>query len=149
MNLVEVKIKKLSPTAILPRYVHSNVPGGNIGADLYADVDIVIPSQQLRLVSTGISVAFPPGIDMQIRSKSGLAANRSVFVLNSPGTIDPIYRGEVGVILYNLGDKPFEVKKGDKIAQAVFTHFLVAKFEEVSELEDTIRGEGGFGSTGR
>ncbi len=138
-----VKVKKLSSSAILPSYAHP----GDTGADLYANIDTVIEPGKSCAIPTGIAVAFPENVDMQIRSRSGLAANRQVFVLNSPGTVDSGYRGEVCVILFNAGEKPFEVKKGDKIAQAVFSPCYTAKFDLTDELDETERGTGGFGST--
>lgn len=124
---------------------------GASGADLAAAEDMVIPAGEVRMVPTGLSVQIPVGFEIQVRSRSGLAAKEQVFVLNSPGTVDSDYRGEVKVILANFGTKPYEVKKGARIAQAVLCPVYQAMFEPVEtrdELEETERGTGGFGSTG-
>jgi dUTP pyrophosphatase len=128
------------------------IPGqgsyGAAGYDLFASKDVVLPSQKAALVPTGLHVAFPKGYEMQIRSRSGLCLNESVIVMNSPGTVDSDYRGEIKVLLFNLGDKDFFIKKGDRIAQAVFAAVAFAKFIEVDQLNPTQRGEQGFGSSG-
>lgn len=145
---IKVKVKKLDLNAKFPEYAHDVEVGGNSGADLFSTDNIVIPPMGIALVGTGISVEVPVGIDMQIRSRSGLAVNHQIFVLNAPGTVDPNYRGEVKVILFNLSDDFYEIKKGDKIAQAVFAPCYHAEFE-IGELSDTARGETGFGQSGR
>jgi dUTP pyrophosphatase len=110
---------------------------------------ILIPSGDRVLVTTGLKFALPPNIELQIRPRSGLALHPGIDVANSPGTVDPGYRGEVKVILENRGDEPFEVRSGDRIAQAAIRPVFHPSFEEVDEVpEDTERGEGGFGSTG-
>jgi len=124
---------------------------GSAGMDLKADVDaeIVIPPMGRAKIPTGIALSMPPGIEGQVRPRSGLAIRHGVTCLNSPGTIDPDYRGEVCVILANFGEEPFPVRRGDRIAQIVFSRTLRARLEVVSDLEGTARGEGGFGHTGR
>lgn len=140
-----VKIKKLSPDAIIPDYAHK----GDAGLDLYSIRDDVINPFEYKLIPTGLAIELPEGTEAQVRSKSGIALKNGVFVLNSPGTVDENYRGEVGVILYNLNkDKPFEIKKGQKIAQMVICNVEYVKLEEISELTDSERNAGGFGSSG-
>lgn len=123
---------------------------GSSGADLYAvnNDEICIKSNQIALIPCGFSMAIPEGYEAQIRSRSGLALKNGIFVLNSPGTIDSDYRGEVKVILMNLSNSDFFVKKGMKIAQMVIAKVEKVSFCLVDELDDTDRGEGGFGSTG-
>jgi dUTP pyrophosphatase len=118
--------------------------------DLRADVgkEIVLPPMGRALVPTGISLALPPGVEAQVRPRSGLAIRNGVTCLNSPGTIDADYRGEIRVILINFGSDPFTVRRGDRIAQLVFAPVLRASFQVVDDLDPTPRGEGGFGHTG-
>ena len=119
--------------------------------DLMAFIDspITIPPNSSALISTGISIAIPEDFEVQIRPRSGLAAKSSIGILNTPGTIDSDYRGELKIILFNHGKKDFIVKNNDRIAQMVLMPILKVDFEEVEELPDTVRGKGGFGSTGR
>ncbi|MBG6163264.1 dUTP pyrophosphatase [Labrenzia sp. EL_195] len=121
------------------------------GLDLLAAVDdpVILAPGQRALVPTGLSMALPAGFEAQVRPRSGLAAKHGVTVLNPPGTIDADYRGEVKVILINLGDAPFEITRGERIAQMVIAPVLQAEITEVAVLSDTERGVGGFGSTGR
>jgi dUTP pyrophosphatase len=118
--------------------------------DLRADVDgeLVLPPLGRAMVSTGLSIALPPGVEAQVRPRSGLAARQGVTCLNSPGTIDSDYRGEIRVILVNLGSEPFSVRRGDRIAQLVFASVLRASLRVVDDLDETPRGDGGFGHTG-
>lgn len=128
-----------------PRYKHD----GDSGFDLAANEDIDIPAKGIALVSTGIRFGIPKGYEIQVRSRSGLAAKNGVFVLNSPGTVDASYTGEVKVILANFGHNPFHIQKGDRIAQAVVCPVEKAQIIPVVDLNmTTTRGEGGFGSTG-
>ncbi len=124
---------------------------GSAGMDLSADVDgeIVIPPMGRALIPTGIALSMPPGVEGQVRPRSGLAIRYGVTCLNAPGTIDSDYRGEVCVILANFGEEPFSVRRGDRVAQLVFSGTLRARLEIVAELGGTSRGEGGFGHTGR
>jgi len=124
---------------------------GSAGMDLKADVDaeIVIPPMGRAMVPTGIALSMPPGVEGQVRPRSGLAIRHGVTCLNAPGTIDSDYRGEVCVILANFGEEAFSVRRGDRVAQIVFSGTLRARLEVVPELEGTPRGEGGFGHTGR
>ena len=121
------------------------------GMDLRANLEepIVLQPLQRALVPTGLFMALPSGYEAQVRPRSGLAIKKGITVLNSPGTIDADYRGEVCVILVNLSDEPFTVTDGERIAQMVIAPFLKVEYNEVEELSDTVRGEGGFGSTGK
>ena len=121
------------------------------GVDLKANIvePIVLQPLQRAVVPTGLKIALPEGTEAQVRPRSGLAAKHGVTVLNSPGTIDAYYRGEVGVILVNLSDKAFTVNPGERIAQMVVARYERVEWEEVEQLDSTERGEGGFGSTGR
>jgi dUTP pyrophosphatase len=139
-----LKVKKLSADAAAPRYAHP----GDAGLDVLAAERVEIPAGESRMVKTGLSIELPPDTEAQIRPRSGLALKHGVTVLNSPGTIDEGYRGEVGVILINHGRDPFVVEAGMKIAQMVVQPVIRVDVREVEELSDTRRGEGGFGSTG-
>ena len=139
-----VSFKRLVPEAVLPAYAHP----GDAGMDLCSVESLVIPAGGRSLVRTGIKMALPPGFEAQVRPRSGLALKRGVTVLNTPGTIDEGYRGEVGVILANFGDEDFSVEIGDRIAQMVIAPVTRAEIAETDELDATARGEGGFGSTG-
>jgi len=143
---VEIKVKRLRGNNLLPNY---QSPGAS-GLDLRACLDsmMVINPKEFALVPTGIAISLPPGYEAQIRPRSGLALKHGIGLLNSPGTIDADYRGEIGVILMNFGKKPFLIKDGDRIAQLVISKVWRAKILEVDELDPTERGEGGFGHTG-
>ena len=145
--MVKVLIKKLNSKVKLPEYKTS----GSSGMDLMACLDspIKIAPNSLELIPTGLSIAIPEDLEIQIRPRSGLAAKSNIGVLNAPGTIDSDYRGEIKIILFNHGDKKFTVKNNDRVAQMVIAPILKADFEEVDKLPDTIRGIGGFGSTGK
>jgi len=121
------------------------------GADLRAAVDeeIILQPGERKLIPTGLAMALPDGYEAQIRPRSGLALKHGITVLNTPGTIDADYRGEVGVILINLSDIPFPIQRGDRIAQMIIAPFVQAAFEEADNLSETDRGSGGFGSSGR
>lgn len=140
-------IKKLSPEVNIPEYKTS----GSSGLDLEAFIenDIIIKPKETALIPTGLSVAIPENIEIQVRPRSGLALKDKISVLNTPGTIDADYRGEIKVILVNLGDTSFVVKNGDRIAQMVLCPIIKAEFEITDNLPVTLRGEGGFGSTGK
>ena len=144
--MTEVLIKRLSKNIELPKYETN----GSSGMDLSANIEkqIKIEPGKTSIIPTGISVSIPKNFEIQIRSRSGLAAKNQISVLNSPGTIDADYRGELKVILINLSNETFVVEKGTRIAQMVLCPIIKAKFKEVDNLDDTIRGEGGFGSTG-
>ena len=145
--MVKIFIKKTSKEVITPKYKTK----GSSGLDLSAFINkkIVIKPNSLELIPTGLQVAIPEELEIQIRPRSGLAAKESIGVLNSPGTIDSDYRGELKIILFNHGDKDFIINSGDRIAQMVLVPILKMEFEEVDILPDTVRGQGGFGSTGK
>lgn len=139
-----LKIKKLDSYAIIPKQAHS----GDAGLDLFSIVELEILPGEAKLVKTGISIELPQNTEAQIRPRSGLALKSQITVLNTPGTIDYGYRGEIGVILINHGKEMFIVKKGMKIAQMVVKPVLQVDIVEVTDLSDSERGSGGFGSTG-
>jgi dUTP pyrophosphatase len=140
-----LKIKKLNKDALIPSYKSEEASG----FDLHSIEDIVIKPGERKLISTGLAFEIEKGYEIQIRPRSGLAYKHGITVLNSPGTIDSDYRGEIKVLLINLGDKDFEIKKGDRIAQAVVAPVIQVEFLEVENLRETKRGSGGFGSTGK
>lgn len=139
-----MKVKKLRDDAVVPTYSHK----GDAGLDLVSVEERTIPAGEFALVSTGICIQLSQNTEAQIRPRSGLALKHGVTVLNSPGTIDEGYRGEVGVILVNHGSSDFVVRKGMKVAQLVVANVLSEPVEEVDEVSESSRGEGGFGSTG-
>lgn len=139
-----VRFKRIHPDASLPAYARP----GDAGMDLHSVDELVIPRGGRALVHTGLVMQLPPMFEAQVRPRSGLALKSGVTVLNTPGTIDSGYRGEVGVILANFGDADFKVAKGDRIAQLVVAPVTQAEVVEVSEVDETDRGAGGFGSTG-
>ena len=141
---MKLLVKRLSPSATLPSYAHP----GDAGLDLFANVIVSIEPGETKLVGTGISIELPPNTEAQVRPRSGLALKHGITVLNTPGTIDRGYRGEVGVILINHGRDRFDVQPGMKIAQMVIASCLSVSVEESGELSSTARGQGGFGSTG-
>ena len=141
---MKVLWKKTDPAAQLPSYAHP----GDAGMDIRSIEDLTIPPGGRALVHTGLVMQLPPDAEAQVRPRSGLALKHGVTVLNTPGTIDAGYRGEVGVILINLGAEPFVVEKGMKIAQLVVAPVAQAEIVEVSAVDATDRGAGGFGSTG-
>jgi len=145
--MVKVLVKKLNPKVQLPSYKTE----GSSGMDLMAFVEnpIKIAPNTSELIPTGLTVAIPNDLEIQIRPRSGLAAKSSIGVLNTPGTIDSDYRGELKIILFNHSKKEFVVNNNDRVAQMVLLPVLKVDFEEVDELPDTLRGSGGFGSTGR
>ncbi|BET66823.1 dUTP diphosphatase [Opitutales bacterium ASA1] len=142
---MQLLVKRLSPTARLPIRATANASC----FDIHADMDGTIPPGGRMLVKTGLAVAVPPGFEVQVRSRSGLAFKHGVAVLNSPGTVDADYRGEVGVVLINHGSEPFVFKHGERIAQIGVYSVAMCPAIEVAELDDTARGVGGFGHTGR
>ena len=145
--MVKILIKKTDKEVITPKYKTD----GSSGVDLSAFLEkkVVIKPNSSELIPTGLQVAIPEELEIQIRPRSGLAAKERIGVLNSPGTIDSDYRGELKIILFNHGNKDFVINNGDRIAQMILVPILKMEFEEVDSLPDTIRGHGGFGSTGR
>ncbi len=142
---LEVQVQRLDPAAAVPVYAHE----GDAGVDLRAAADAVVEPGARSLVPTGLKMAIPRGWEGQVRPKSGLALKHGISVLNTPGTVDSSYRGEVGVIVINHDPHAaYTIRKGEKIAQMVFCRVERVRFREVRELDATGRGEGGFGSTG-
>ena len=145
--MIDIKARRLSHGEGLP--LPSYASGGAAGLDIVAAEDLTLAPGARHAVATGFAVAIPEGYEVQVRPRSGLALKHGITCLNTPGTIDSDYRGEVKVILANLGDEPFEVRRGERIAQLVPAPVLRAAFTEVDDLDETGRGAGGFGSTGR
>ena len=145
--MVKVLIKKLSSEVQLPSYKTL----GASGMDLMAFIksSITVKPKTSSLIPTGLSIAFSEDYEVQIRPRSGLAAKNNISILNTPGTIDSDYRGEIKVIVYNHGNEDFLINNGDRIAQMILTPVAKMEFEETSDLPETTRGEGGFGSTGK
>lgn len=143
---MKIRIKKLRPEAVLPSYAHG--PAEDAGMDLRSCVNLTIAPRATVLVPTGLALEIPSGYEAQVRPRSGLALKHSITMPNAPGTIDPGYRGELGVILHNLGVEPFAIHQGDRIAQIIIARYEAVEWEE-SELQDSTRGQGGFGSSGR
>jgi len=150
MEQCTVRVKRIRPAHAanpLPGYMTSHAAG----MDLYAELveDIVLAPGERAIIPTGIAIEIPDGYEAQVRPRSGLALKHGISLVNSPGTIDADYRGEIGVIVINHGSEPFAVRNGERIAQLVFAPFARATLQEVAELGETGRGEGGFGHTGR
>ena len=145
--MVKLLIKKLNEEAIVPEYKTK----GSSGMDLMANInsDIYIKPGEKAIIPTGIAVSIPIGYEIQIRPRSGLAAKKNISILNTPGTIDADYRGEIKIILINFGKQEFKINPNDRIAQMVLCPVIKAELEVVDELQDTKRGKGGFGSTGK
>ena len=145
--MVKILIKKTNKEVITPKYKTD----GSSGVDLSAFLEkkVVIKPNSSELIPTGLQVAIPEELEIQIRPRSGLAAKEGIGVLNSPGTIDSDYRGELKIILFNHGKEDFIINNGDRIAQMVLVPIVKMEFEEVDSLPNTVRGQGGFGSTGK
>ena len=143
--MVKIQVKRISKKALLPHYETK----GSSGMDLRANIskNIYLKSKEIKLIPTGIALAIPKNFEIQIRPRSGLAAKNGISIVNTPGTIDSDYRGEIKVILINQSKKKFRIKNGDRIAQMVISPTIKAKIQEVSSLTKTDRGSGGFGST--
>lgn len=145
MTKTNIKIKKLTESAVIPEYATK----GAAGFDFRSIEDTSLAPYSFRKVSTGLAIQLPNGYELQIRPRSGLAFKNGITILNSPGTIDSDYTGEIGVLLYNTTAKKVFIEKGDRIAQGIISKHETASFTLVEELETTERGEGGFGSTGK
>ncbi len=141
---MKVKIKKLHKDAVVPKYAHE----GDAGVDFFAITKHSLKSGERCLVGTGLSFEFPIGYELQTRPRSGLALKKGISIVNTPGTLDAGYRGELGIIIINHGQENFEINPGDKIAQGVFNKIEICEFEEAEELSGSARGDGGFGSSG-
>lgn len=144
-KMLKIKIQKTHPKATTPKYAKP----GDSGMDLFTLQQEIIQPNQTKLIKTGLKIEIPQGYEAQIRPRSGLALNNSITVLNTPGTIDSGYRGEIGIILINHSKEPYQIKHQEKIAQMVFQKVEQAYIEETSELSTTERNEKGFGSTGK
>lgn len=143
MSTVQIRFKRLRPTRVPAR-----ATPGSAGYDLCAAEEVVVGARGFAVVGTGIALEMPAGVEAQVRPRSGLAARNGIGVLNSPGTVDSDYRGEVKVVLFNFSDSDFLVRPGDRIAQLVFSRALDVELAEAAELTETDRGAGGFGHTG-
>lgn len=141
---MKLLVEKTNEKAIIPFQAHE----GDAGMDLFSVEETILKPMERKLIHTGIKIQLPKDTEAQIRPRSGLALKHGITVLNTPGTIDEGYRGEIGIILINLGSEEFKVEEGMKIAQMVIKPTLTLKVEEVVELTETTRGENGFGSTG-
>ena len=144
--MTKILIKRLSKEVTLPKYETAGSSGMDLAANL--DANINIEPGKTAVIPTGLAISIPRGFEIQIRPRSGLAAKKKISVLNTPGTIDADYRGEIKVILINLGRESFKVEKGLRIAQMVVCPVIQAQLKEVDDLNETERGKGGFGSTG-
>lgn len=144
MRKIKVKIKRINPLP-LPKY---QTPDAS-GLDLYSAEDKIIKKKSFAIVRTGIAIEIPKGYEAQVRPRSGLAKNYGIGILNSPGTIDADYRGEIMVILFNISNKNFKIKRGERIAQLVFSPVAKVEWVEVKELKKSKRNKGGFGHTGK
>lgn len=144
MQTVTLKVKKLNEAATLPQYEHDD----DSGMDLRAIASHTIPPNESALIPTGLAIELPLGTEAQVRPRSGLALRHCITLLNTPGTIDAGYRGEIKVIMINHGKEDFHIEPGMRIAQMVITPIIKATLKEVSHLSDSLRGKGGFGSTG-
>ena len=145
--MVKILIKKTNKEVITPKYKTDGSSGVDLSA--FLDKEVIIKPNSSDLIPTGLQVAIPEEFEIQIRPSSGLAAKESIGVLNSPGTIDSDYRGELKIILFNHGKEDFIINNGDRIAQMVLVPIIKMEFEEVDSLPNTVRGQGGFGSTGK
>lgn len=144
IEMLKVKIQRLDNSLPLPSY---KTPF-SAGMDLYSRIDVVLKRGEITLVPTGVAISLPEGYEAQIRPRSGLALKHGLTLLNTPGTIDADYRGEIALIMINVGKEDFVVEKGMRLAQMVITRYEKVEFEEVDALPDSQRGTGGFGSTG-
>ena len=145
--MIKILIKKLNPSVQLPSYKTSGASGMDLMA--YIEKPINLKPGKACLVPTGLSVAFPEEYEIQIRPRSGLAAKNNISILNTPGTIDSDYRGEIKIILFNHSNENFIIKNNDRVAQMVLTPIVKMELEEINELPNSNRGDGGFGSTGK
>ena len=144
--MTKILIKRLSKEVPLPKYETNGSSGMDLAANINTNIDI--DPGKTAIIPTGLALSIPKGFEVQIRPRSGLAAKQKISVLNTPGTIDADYRGEIKVILINLGQQSFKVEKGLRIAQMVLCPVMQAQLKEVDDLNETERGKGGFGSTG-
>jgi dUTP pyrophosphatase len=143
---IEIEVKRLPHGEGLPLPAYAT--SGAAGMDVVSAEDVILPSMGRHAVATGLALAIPEGYEVQVRPRSGLALKHGISLPNTPGTIDSDYRGELKIILINLGAEAFEIKRGDRVAQLVVAPVQIGRMVEVAELDETARGAGGFGSTG-
>ena len=143
---MQIRIQRIHPKAILPAYAHG--PDEDAGMDLHAVSGVTLDPGLPQVVPTGIAIELPPGYEAQVRPRSGLALKHGITMPNAPATIDPGYRGEIRIILLNLGPQPYTIEAGDRIAQMIVARYEAVEWSE-SELTESRRGAGGFGSSGR
>jgi len=143
---MQIRIQRTHPQAILPTYAHG--PSEDAGMDLHAVENVLLVPGIPHMVPTGLTIEVPPGYEAQVRPRSGLALKHAITIPNAPGTIDPGYRGEIRVILLNLGREPYNIHAGDRIAQMILARYEAVEWQE-GGLADSARGSGGFGSSGR
>jgi dUTP pyrophosphatase len=143
---VQIRIQRIHPAAILPKYAHG--PQEDAGMDLCSVEDVTLEPQIPRLVPTGLTIELPPGYEGQVRPRSGLALKHAIGMPNAPGTIDPGYRGELRVLMINLGREPYTIHAGDRVAQLIVARYEAVEWVE-GDLAGSLRGQGGFGSSGR
>jgi dUTP pyrophosphatase len=141
---IELKVERISPNAQLPKYAYWD----DSGADICSTIDYVLKPQEIKAIPSGLRIEIPKGFELQVRPRSGYALKHGIILPNSPGTIDAGYRGEIKVIMMNLGQQPFHIKIGQRIAQVVLKPVSSAKFKEVPTISSSQRGLNGFGSTG-
>ena len=146
-NTLTLRYQKLDDSAVAPKFAHGAAE--DAGMDLYSSEAVELPPMEWRNVGTGICIEIPLGFEGQLRPRSGLARRHGITLLNSPATIDPGYRGELRVTLINFGKEPYQVQPGDRIAQLVIASYASVRWELAESLDETRRGQGGFGSTGR
>ena len=148
MDRIVVKIKRVRDNKGLPLPTYKSEGSSGMDITAYVKQPVLLKPGDIRLIPTGLAVSVPPGYEAQVRPRSGLALHYGIGMLNSPGTIDSDYRGEIGIILINWGTEPFTIRKGDRIAQMIISKVYRANFVEVGGLDETSRGQGGFGHTG-
>jgi len=144
--MIEIKVKKLHPRAVIPVYMTEHAAGMDLCTVI--DVPVVLAPGERALLPTGLAMEIPPGYEGQVRPRSGLALKKGIALVNSPGTIDADYRGEIGIIIINLGDQPVEFLPGDRVAQLIIAPVTRAALVEADTLNDSVRSSGGFGHTG-
>lgn len=144
MNILGIPIKRLHPDAIIPRYQYAD----DAGFDLHIISDVIIPPWSAKILPTGLAIALPEGFELQIRLRSSIALRTPLIIPNAPATVDAGYRGELGVIVRNLSNEDYEIKKGERIAQGIVARIIRAEFELTEELSPSARGKHGYGSTG-
>ncbi len=148
MDTIEIKVMRLDEDHDLPLPAYESKGSSGLDVRAYVREPVVLKPGEIKLIPTGLSVSIPIGYEAQIRPRSGLALHHGIGMVNSPGTIDSDYRGEIGIIMVNWGTEPFTIQKGDRIAQMIISRVYSAEFIEVADLDETDRGDGGFGHSG-